>query len=621
MVGVFFAVYYGVILEVPQIAEIERYRPSEPLHILSSDGVVIDTIGSENREWVSLDSMAGCITEAVVSAEDSSFFEHHGVSIRGILRAFIRNLFSGRIREGGSTITQQLIKNVMLTPERTLKRKLIEALLSAKVEMKLSKREILELYLNQVYFGNGAYGVKEAAKVYFNKSPSELSLDECALLASLLKSPTRYNPFTQPESAMKRRNYVLRRMLELNFIGENEYASATERPLPSKQFISERRLAPFFTDYILLDLEEKIGKDLLFNHASRIYTTLDMRLQKLAEESLKNGLERLRKRHSELYSKYQEMPQGCVVIISVRNGDVLAMVGGDDYSTTQFNRCVQARRMLGSAIKPFIYTLAIERGIQQNYTLWDLPIEYEWGGRKWKPENYDREYRGLVTLREALIHSLNVPTVRLSATLGLSSIARELVKFGLEYPEELNLSIALGVISASPLTVTSAYATFFNGGLRMEVRPVIKIEMKDGEEIEILPRGNRILSEEVAFVMKDMLKGVVKSGTGMFARDYYPLIGGKTGTTEDYIDAWFIGCSDVICIGVWVGMDSNRPLGEGETGARAAGSIFLEIIRNLKGEYLEAHSHVPSGVVMRKMDIRTGEFSDTGETAVFIESP
>lgn len=619
--GALFAVYYGVVMEIPQVVEIERYRPSEPVWIFSSDGVVIDTIGDEKREWVSLSGMAKCITEAVVSAEDSSFFEHPGISIKGILRAFIRNIIKGRIAEGGSTITQQLIKNTLLSPEKTLKRKLIETLLAMKVEMKLSKEEILELYLNQVYFGNGAYGVKKASEVYFDKSPSMLSYAECALLASLLKSPALYNPFTHPENALKRRNYILKRMLEMGFIKNEDYLSSRQERLPVKPYVGKRRFAPFFTDYVLMELEEKFGREILYNYSSRIYTTLDSKLQKIAEEALKKGLDRLKNRHSRLYSRYKETPQGCIVILSVKSGDVLAMVGGDDYSHTQFNRCIRARRMVGSAIKPFIYTLAIEKGIPQDYKLWDLPLEYRWGGKEWRPENYDGKYRGLVTLREALIHSLNVPTIRLSANLGLSSIAKELTKFGLPYPRDLNLSVALGTILTSPLTLTSSYTTFFNGGLRMKVRVVKKVDMKNGENTKFLSEGKRIVARETAFVVKDMLKGVIKNGTGRFARNYYPFIGGKTGTTQDYRDAWFIGCSDRICVGVWVGMDSNKPLGRGETGAKASGSIFLNIISELQAEYLEIQSGIPQGIVFKKIHLQATRAGDSEEEVAFIKTP
>lgn len=594
LTGSFVTAYYILFFDLPQVEEIENYRPPEPIRIYSSDGVLIDFVGEEMREYVKLSDMADCVTKAIVAAEDAGFFSHTGISLKGITRAFLKNIISMRWVQGGSTITQQLAKNLFLSSKKTLSRKIKEALFTIKIEKKLSKAEILELYLNQIYFGNGVYGIKSASHFYFGKEPEELNLNECALLASLPRSPSLYNPFKDKERALSRMRYVLERMYAINFIGRDELESAKKADVFFNFRSGAKRLTPYFTDYVIGILEEKIGRDAFYSEVKEIRTTLNYLYQKVAEEALKNGIEELKKRHKKLYSTYNEEPDGCVIILSVKNGEILSMVGGKDYSKSQFNRCVQAKRTIGSLVKPFIYTSAIKSGFNQEDTIWDTPVEYIWKGKIWSPQNYDKKFRGLVTLREALELSLNVPTVRLLSKIGVQKIVQELSKFGILTNNPPDLTIALGTIAVSPIDITSSFTPFFNKGTLVQPFVIKEAITKDGNRILLPHYAKKVLSEEDADTMMDILMGVVKNGTGKFAKEYAGRIGGKTGTTEDYRDAWFIGCSSEICIGVWVGLDSYLPLGEGESGARACGPVFLEIARNipeelfpLQGEFLD----------------------------------
>lgn len=605
-----FTLYYILFFDLPQVDMIRNYRPPEPLKIYSSDGVLIDLVGEEIREYVPLQGMAECMTFAIVAAEDAGFFTHAGVSVKGIVRALYRNLLSMKLVEGGSTISQQLAKNLFLSSERTLSRKIKELLLTLKIEKNLSKEEILELYLNQIYFGNGVYGIKSASRLYFGKDPRELSTAECALLASLPRSPSLYNPYTEAERVMRRRNYILQRMFSSGFISKEEMTEAINTPLFLKVPQTKRRLAPYFTDYILRVLEEHLGKEGLYGMIGEIRTTLNYSFQRVTDEALRKGLESFRDRRGSI-------PEGCVVMISVGTGEILAMSGGSDYSKTQFNRCVQAKRTVGSAIKPFIYSTAIKAGFTQSDTLWDTPLIYTWRGKKWSPRNYDGKYRGLVTLRKSLELSLNVPTVRLLARIGVERAVEELSKFGFSV-KEVDLTIALGTLSQTPLNLVSAFSTFFNGGVLVEAYGIRELKTSEGEKLSLpLPERRKLLSPEEAFIVADMLMGVVEHGTGSFASEYAGRIGGKTGTTQDYRDAWFIGCSREVCIGVWVGFDDYTPLGKGETGSRTCGPIFLEVVRNLPNS-LFLPVNPPDGVEYRWIDPDTGEMEEGGERAAFL---
>lgn len=576
--------YYILFFDLPQVEELENYRPVEPIKIYSSDGVLIDYIGEEMREYVKLSEMADCITKAIVAAEDAGFFSHPGFSLKGIIRAFFKNIASRRIVQGGSTITQQLAKNLFLSSRRTLSRKIKELLFAIKIEKKLSKAEILELYLNQIYFGNGVYGIRSASRLYFGKEPHELNLTECAFLASLPRSPSLYNPFNNKERTLSRTKYILERMYKGGFIEKEELESAKEADLFLSLKSNVKRLTPYFTDYVVHLLEEEMGSETFYSEVKEIKTTLNYSFQKTAEEALKKGIEELKKRHKKLYSNYSQEPDGCVVILSVKNGEILSMVGGKDYAKSQFNRCVQAKRTIGSLIKPFIYTSAIKSGFNPEDTLWDTPLEYNWKGKRWVPQNYDKKFRGLVTLREALELSLNIPTIRLLSKISVQKVIQELSKFGISINHPPDLTIALGTISASPLDITSSFTPFFNKGILSKPFGIKEVIKRDGHKILFFPGAKKILSEEEANTMMDMLLQVVKNGTGKFAEEYADRIGGKTGTTEDYRDAWFIGCSSEICIGVWIGFDLYLPLGEGESGARACGPVFLQIARNLPQE-------------------------------------
>ncbi|MGH2400327.1 MAG: transglycosylase domain-containing protein, partial [bacterium] len=459
------------------------------------------------------------------------------------------------------TITQQLARNIFLTQKRLFSRKLAEMMLAVEIERRLTKTEILERYLNQVYFGQGAYGVEMAARVYFGKHAKDLTLAESAMLAGLIRAPSRYSPHQSPELAKAQQRIVLQRMTDLRYITREQAINAFERPIPLAEegnagLIGIR--APYFVSYVLPYLLQRYGEDVVYNGGLRVYTTLDIRMQRAAEKAIRDGLDGAERAKL-------KVTQGALVALDPQTGFIRAMIGGYDFEKSQFNRAWQARRQPGSAFKPFIYTTAIANRMTTTKIIVDEPVTYEIVGaiqseRIWKPRNYEGRFSGPVTLRAALERSINIPAIKTISELGPQTVIAYARRMGITSPLQPHLSLALGSNEVTPLEMASAFGTLAALGVRAEPIAIAKITTRDGQVLEDnTPRRDLVLSADVAYVMVDMMKGVIARGTGRSAAIGRPAAG-KTGTTDDYRNAWFIGFTPHLSTAVWLGNDDNTPM-------------------------------------------------------------
>ncbi|HSO18056.1 MAG TPA: penicillin-binding protein 1A, partial [Desulfosarcina sp.] len=568
--------FLGLTRDLPQIRDLENFEPSAVTRIYSSDQVLLAELFLEKRTPISIEQIPPDLKQALIATEDRQFYSHSGIDLKGILRALIKDILAGQFVEGASTITQQLAKTLFLTPQKTITRKIREAILAVQLERRYTKDELLALYLNQIYFGSGAYGVESAARLFFGIPASRMDLAQCALIAGLPKAPSRYSPLVDPDLAARRRNLVLRIMRDQKLISDDQYRQAAAQPVPSASHAAAADGAPYFIEYIKPALEAAIGPSLLYKGGLTIHTTLSARLQAAAEQAVGKGLDELQRR---MPTGGSPPPQGALVAIDVRTGGILAMVGGRDFSESPFNRAVEARRQPGSAFKPVVYALAVARGFTQASLVLDAPVVYKGAndGADWRPENYSQRYEGEMTLRYALAHSKNIPAVRLAERLGLSDVARFAHQLGIDAPLSPDLSIALGTAGTTLLELTAAYTVFANGGNHTAPFGVVEIVDRDNAALwRVKPAVRQVLTEPQAAVMVDMLQAVIGEGTGRQARHLGMPLAGKTGTTNDFRDALFVGFSPAVAAGVWVGMDDFTPLGQKETGARAALPIWMD---------------------------------------------
>lgn len=610
--GAFFGAAVGAFLalthDLPQIRSLETFRPSAVTRIYSSDRVLLAELFAEKRDPVLLKDIPFYLKEALIATEDRSFYRHSGVDLKGILRAVIKDIWAGEFVEGASTITQQLAKTLFLTPRKTLIRKIKEAILAFQLERRYTKYEILELYLNQVYFGSGAYGVESAAKTFFRKSAKDLSLAECALVAGLPKSPSRYSPLNNKDLSIKRRDIVLKQMKETGIITEAAYSDALKEPIDFEKQNKNFVKAPYFVDYVKKYLEDSIGSSLLYKGGLTVFTTLSFDLQKAAEQAVENGLPYLEKRMKQ-QGIIDSDPQCALIALDVKSGGILAMIGGKDYYKSPFNRATSARRQPGSAFKPIVYAHAIEQSFPQNMMILDAPIAFKGvkKGNEWRPENFSRKYKGEMTLRNALVLSQNIPAVRLIEMLGPSSVARFGHLLGIESTLATNLSLALGTSEITLVELVSAFAVFPNRGKQIKPFGVTKVL---GRKERIIWRTRPVkkvaMSRAGAAIMTNMLQGVVNEGTGRKARFLNHPVAGKTGTTNDFKDALFVGFSPSISAGVWVGIDEFTTLGKWETGAKAALPIWIEFMKKALEDKTYQYFDIPDDVVLVRMDPSTG---------------
>lgn len=613
----------GTVRDLPQIEALKSFKPSTVSRVYDAKGTLLAEFYAQKREPVPIGVVPTQLKEAIINTEDRNFYTHNGVDLKGIARAIVKDIIARDFVEGASTITQQLAKTLFLTREKSIQRKLREAILAFQLERRYTKDEILELYLNQIYFGSGAYGVESASRIYFGKGVSQLTLAESALIAGLPKSPSRYSPKVNPDKAIKRRNLVLGLLYRNHRITESVYKSALAEPLALAESRGRVYRAPYFIDHLKSELKDIVGMDRLYQDGLTIHTTLRSDIQSAAEASLAKNLERLKVRMKRNRIK-KPSPQAAFVALDVRTGAILAMAGGSDHKASPFNRATQAKRQPGSSFKAFVYGLAVERGFAQNRLILDSPVSYSMGRGKppWQPKNFSKGYSGEITLRRALALSKNTPAVRLADALGVANVAAFAKRMGIESPLANNLSLALGTSETTLLELTSAYSAFANQGVHASPMCISSIEDREGRLIwEGLPDQRVALSRDDAAVITDMLAAVVKEGTGKKALAPNRPLAGKTGTTDSYRDALFIGYSPYVAAGVWVGNDDYSSLGRLETGARAALPIWIDIMKESAKDRPTAKFDHPNGTRFRTMNPVTGDSPSKDATTALFKAP
>ncbi len=717
--GALAGLFFYLSRDLPKINSLADYRPATVTNVYSDDGRKIGEFYKERRIVIPLSDMPPNLTNAFVAAEDSRFRAHPGIDVQSIVRAFIKNLKAGTIVQGGSTITQQVTKSFLLTPERTYKRKLKEAMLAYKIEKKFSKDEILYLYLNQIYLGHGAYGVEAASENYFGKHAKDLSLAECAMLAGLPQAPSKYSPFRFPDKAKQRQIYTLNRMKEEGMITNLDVTDAINTKLdikPRKNWFIER--VPCYTEHVRRYVEKKYGADMLYNQGLNIHTAVNIDLQKIARTAVEKGLADLDMRtgyrgpikhitalqieefcrqvtkdldgslpqkdgiyqgvvlkvddenkvtqvrvgdsrglirlatmtwarepdpevayfQTKIKTPSQVLKPGDVIFVKVLNeimedndyefalyqepvaqaallsieaetGHVKTMIGGRDYKNSQFNRAYQSRRQPGSAFKPVLYAAALDKGYTAASVIIDSPVVFEDTTRDfvWKPRNYKEKFFGPTLFREALAKSRNIVTIKILQDIGIDYVIDYARKLGITSEISRDLSISLGSSGLSLLEITNAYSVFSNLGYLIEPVFITKIYDRDNNLLESskLVR-KKVIDMSTAYIMTSILESVVQSGTGRRVKALKRPVAGKTGTTNNLYDAWFLGYTPRYTTGVWVGLDQEAPLGKGETGSRAASPIWLDYMQNaLEGKPVRTFN-VPEGIVFAKIDAKTG---------------
>jgi penicillin-binding protein 1A len=711
-----FGVFVYLSKDLPKISSLKDYHPSVITTVFSDDNQKIAEFYKERRIVVPLENIPKQLQQAFIAAEDSRFFKHRGIDLVSIIRAFFKNLEAGAIVQGGSTITQQVTKSFLLTPERSYERKIKEAILAYRIDKSFSKEDILYLYLNQIYLGHGAYGVQAASENYFGKSVEALNLAESAVLAGLPQAPSRYSPFHYPERAKQRQIYVLTRMEAEGFISNEEASEAIDKVLdirPRRNWYLEK--VPVYTEDIRRYVEKEYGSDALYTQGLKIHAAVNVGMQKIARSEIQKGLKELDRRqgyrgplktlkpdeieafslelekeqtsqplvpgsqvkgvvididdkagkvtvrmgsqrgvikiddmrwarkpnHSQakLRLPSQALSVGDVILVEVKEKDVTTdiwplaldqvpevqaallcieagtgmvktMVGGRDFLHSQFNRALQSRRQPGSAYKPVIYAAALDKGLTPASVIIDSPIVFKDEERDftWKPKNYGKKFYGPTLLREALAKSRNVVTIKILQDIGIDYVIDYSRKLGIESELSRDLSIALGSSGMSLLEIVKAYSVFANQGYLVQPAFITKIEDRFGNILEEMnPVRQKVIPESTAYIMTSLMEGVVKFGTGQRVRALGRPVAGKTGTTNNLYDAWFVGYTPRFITGVWVGYDRERPLGRGETGSRAASPIWLGYMQKILEKEPVRVFQVPEGIVFAKIDAKTGK--------------
>jgi penicillin-binding protein 1A len=656
--------------DLPQVDSLESYRPGVVTEVYADDGQVIGSFALERRLVITYDQIPQVVKDAVISVEDQNFYEHWGIDFYGIARAGLKNLMAGRVVEGGSTLTQQLSKNLFLTPERSFRRKIQEAMLSIQIERNYTKPQILTLYCNLHYMGHGQYGFAAAAEYYFNKNLKDLAVEEAALLAALPRSPINYSPIDYPERALMRRNYAIDRMVAEKKITAAEGEDAKKKPVVLAPKKRPDELAPYFVEELRRYLEKKYGTSAVHEGGLKVYSTLNVEMQRAANTAVIQGLRSYDKRHGwrgpqmnllqqrvvdlntveldewklpirtndivpgvvldvkedsatvrigeyraqltpqdiawtkakvpseilqrgdvtlfmvrsmssadrklELTLEQKPKVQGALVAIDPLSGEVKAMVGGYDFGDSKFNRATQALRQTGSAFKPFIYAAAVDKGLRPDDVVVDAPASF--GG--YAPGNYDGRFEGAITIRRAVAQSRNIPAVKTLASIGVQTAIPYVRRFGITSKIEPYLPIALGATDVTLFEMASAYSAFPNDGVRVVPRLIRRVTNYDGDVLEEeLPELRDALPAQTARIMVDLLQEPVRRGTATSAQQLKRPLAGKTGTTNDFTDAWFMGFTPSLTAGVWVGFDEKVTLGERETGGSTALPIWIDFMR------------------------------------------
>jgi penicillin-binding protein 1A len=712
-----FVLYREITAELPPVDQILHYQPPVTTRIYADDGTLIGEFYVERRYLVPLEQIPAHVRLAFLAAEDADFYRHRGIDPMSIVRAALSNLLRGHVVQGGSTITQQVVKALLLTPERSLERKVKEGILALRLETKLSKDDILYLYLNQIYFGAGAYGVAAAAREFFDAAVEDLTVGQAALLAGLPPAPSRYDPRRFPKQAIARQRYVLDRMRENGFVSpEQREAALAEQLVFAPRRPATYLAAPWYVEHVRRLLEERYGGTAPYQLGLQVDTAVDVKLQRAAEEALRAGLRELDARQgfrgplrrvdpkkieaflareaaikpldagrargvvvevrpqglgirtawergflpaaalawgtrrlspgafqpgdviavtvteeavggTARFALDQEpQVEGALVAIDPYTGQVKAMVGGYDFRRSQFNRAVQAKRQPGSAFKPLVYAAALENGYTPASIVLDAPIALDNGNQPpWMPRNYEGKYYGPTPLRYALARSLNTVTVRLVDAMGIKKVLASMPRFGFQGPLPRNLSIALGSAEVTPLELARAYGVFATLGKRFDPIFITRVTDRDGNPLDFggtRPHFERVMNPATAYVITSMLETVVQHGTGRKAAELGRPVAGKTGTTNDTHDAWFMGYTPDLLAGVWVGFDAERSLGKQETGGHAAAPIWTAFMKQAVADRPVVDFPVPEGVSFAQIDRATGLRAVAGSDAeleVFIK--
>jgi penicillin-binding protein 1A len=579
-----------------------NYAPKQSSQFFDKDGnLIANTFKEENREYVKYDDIPARIIEGLVAIEDTQFFEHFGINPDAISRAIIKDIKAGGFVEGASTLTQQLIKMLVLTREKKLLRKVKEALLAIRLETILTKEEILERYLNHVYFGHGYYGIKTAAKGYFNKDLYELSLKEMAILVGLPRAPSFYDPTRNLKISLARANQVITRLDTLGWINKEQYESSMkETPEIFNQTLTKNK-APYAIDYAISQLITDIP-DIQYG-GYKIYLTIDQDAQEIARQSLKASYDEAIKRDlayrgsNSKDDSYVKELNGAMISMESGTGRILAMIGGVDYNQSVFNRAFQSKRQAGSAIKPFLYQIALNEGYNPASQLFDISRTYNYtvGGvqKKWQPKNYGGKFEGIVSLRDSLTFSRNLSTLNLVTDVGVSLTSEELKRYGFKDIVD-NLSITLGSMSVNLVEFSEAYSVISNNGTQVKPYIIEQIVNRNGDTVTFEPQTKEVNTPEQTYLMTSILSDVVKRGTGKNAQVEGLELAGKTGTTNNNVDAWFCGYSPSIQTIIWFGNDNNAPMRRSETGGKIAAPVFSSFYK----KYLELHPEIPRTFTM-----------------------
>ena len=556
------------------------YKPKLTTQIYDRNGELIANIFEENRIYVKYEDLPARMVEALVAIEDTSYFEHGGINFEAIARAIIKDIKAKKMVEGASTLTQQLVKNLALSPERKLERKIKEAVLSIKIESELTKEQIIERYLNHVYLGHGYYGIKTAAQGYFRKELNELSLKEIAILVGLPKAPSSYDPTKHPDLSFGRANRVLERMHDIGWINEDEYRRGVlEEPAVFDDTLTKNK-APYVVDEIIKEASKKF--DDIKTGGYRIQSSVDLGVQKMAEEALIFGYNEILKRDKRANPA---ILNGAMVVTQPQTGQILALVGGVDYAKSSYNRATQSQRQPGSSFKPFIYQIALNNGYSVVSQVADIARSFDMGnGKEWTPKNYSGGFQGYITLKSAITQSRNLATINLLNDLGLSSVRKQLVDMGFENMPE-NLSIALGSFGVAPIEFAKFYSMFPNEGETVEPTLIKRVENSFGVTTNYEPQRKQVIKPEQAFLTISLLQNVVNAGTGRNAKIAGIQVAGKTGTTNNNVDAWFCGFTPDVQAIIWYGNDDNSPMKKVEGGGRTAAPVFKKFMESYMKQY------------------------------------
>ena len=566
---------------LPDVRVLGNYVPSQTSYIYDIKGRVLARLhGEENRELIKLSEISPELKRAVLAIEDSHFYSHGGVNFNSMGRAFMVNWQKGEVVEGASTITMQLIKNLFLNRDRVYSRKLAEVVMTIRVEQVFSKDELLEIYLNNIYWGHNTYGVKTAAQTYFNKHPRDLNLAEAAMMAGLIQAPESYSPFINYEETKRRQAIVLKRMGDLGWITSAEKLAATKEPLlVSKPTAWNAKEIPYVTQAVIQELNDTFGTENIRRGGLRVQITVDKDFQEMAQETVI-------KSHRKLRYWGVEADQMALVAVDPRTHYIKALVGGLDYSKSQFNRATQAKRQPGSSFKPFVYYAALASGKYKPDTeIEDEPVRYRVVSGYYEPENYTKEFVGTTDVRSALMYSMNVPAVKIGKSVGLDRIIQVCRMLGIKSTLQPVLSLPLGSMEITPIEMAGAYATFANNGWHSDPTLIVRVTDTEGNVLlNNIPKPELILNQWAVASLNSLLQGVVKQGTGTAAQIGRP-VAGKTGTTEDERDVWFVGYVPQLATAVWIGNDNYEPIGKEATGGKYAAPIWRDfMIKALENE-------------------------------------